>query len=471
MSFSILLFKNYHKKTKSTAIPDITGSEKDNYINIQVSLKDETDISNPSFLLSANILGDLDLGKHIYSYVYWQDLDRYYFVRTVTQVTKTLYRLDCDVDYLGTYRRMILDSVQFVVYSEKKINSNIADTRLVPSTTPLRLTEMSDISIFPNEDYCVLVNVVSQNSYASKLSGGISQYIFDTQEDFTTFLTNSFHMYEDVDLELCLRLYMTGTTPDSILSANYLPYTPTSTLKTQAYIGTYDTGVTVSYATNATDTTEHTLTIPWFDDDMRYRTSTYYKAQLYLPLVGCIGLAIEDIANQENILIQYVFDNVNGSYLCTVFIGGKPQYIYQGSVSSSIQFSTITNDPIQGYMNLASSASKLLSGNVTGALGSVIDGIGEFTRADTTVIGDYNTRITTQYLQKKPLIQLQYHTPQVNSLDKNRGNLFCARSLLSNHAGGYVQTENAFFETSHLSLLNSECDLICNALDNGIFLE
>ena len=471
MSFSILLFKNYHKNTKSTAIPNITGSEKDSYVNIQVSLKDETNISNPSFLLSANILGDLDLTKHLYTYVLWQDLQRYYFVDTIVQVSKTLYRLDCSIDYLGTYRRLILNSVQFIVYSEQKINKDIADTRLVPSTTPMRLTTTSDQSIFPNENYCVLVNVISQNSYASKLSGGISQYIFDTQDDFTTFLTNSFHMYENVELELCLRLYMTGTTPDSILSANYLPYTPTSTLKTNAYIGAYDTGVTVSYATNATETTEHTLSIPWFDDDLRYRTSVYYKAQLYLPLVGCIGLAIEDISKQDTILIQYVFDNVNGSYLCTVFIGGKPQYIYQGSVASSIQFSTITNNPIQGYMDMASSATKLLSGNVSGALGGVIDGIGEFTRADTTVIGDYNTKITTQYLQRKPMLQLQYYQPQVDGISKVRGNLFCANDVLSSHMGGFIQTENAYLETSHLSILNEESKMVCNALDNGIFLE
>lgn len=471
MSFSILLFKNYHKNTRSTAIPDITGDEKNNYINIQVSLKDETDISNPSFLLSANILGDLDLNNHIYTYVYWQGLARYYFVKTLTQITKTLYRLDCEIDYLGTYRRLILQSIQFVVYSEKKVNKDIADTRLIPETTPMRQTVISDKSIFPNENSCVLVNVISQNSYASKLSGGISQYIFDTQDDFTNFLNKSFHMYEDIELELCLRLYMTGTTPDSILSANYLPYTPTSLLKTQAYIGAFDSGVTASYATNATDITEHRLTIPWWDDDLRYRTSCYYKAQLYLPLVGCIGLAIEDIAKEETLLIQYVFDNVNGSYLCNVFIGGKPQYIYQGSVASSIQFSTITNNPIQGYMDIAGGGSKLLSGNVAGALGGVIDGIGQFTRADTTVIGDYNTKITTQYLERKPILQLQYFKPQVIGISSVRGNLYCARDVLSSHTGGYVQTENAFFETSHSSILNNESEIICEALDNGIFLE
>ena len=127
---------------------------------------------------------------------------------------------------------------------------------------------------------------------------------------------------------------------------------------------------------------------------------------MYLPFIGCIGIDIADISKIDNIGITYVFDNVNGSYLCTVTYNAQIQHIFQGSVSSSIQFSTITNNPIQGYIDIASGAGKLLKGNVGDALSGVIDGIGEFTRADTTVIGDYNTRISTQYLSSRPSIRL-----------------------------------------------------------------
>ena len=470
MSFSVLLFKNFYKNPKSTRIPDIADKDKDKFINVEVSLKNETDLLNPSFLLSSNIMGDLEINSHLYSYVYWQEFGRYYFVENITQVSNTLYRLDCSVDVLGTYRRQILASSQFVVYAEKDVDNDIADTRLVPSTTPLILSTTGN-DIFPNTNSCVLVNVISQNASASKLSGGISQYIFDTQEDFTNFLQKSFHMYENVELELCLRLYMTGTTPDSILSANYLPYTPSDTLKTNAYIGAYDTGVAVKYATNPTEVVYQSLKIPWFDNDKRFRCATYYKASLYLPFIGCIGIDIADISKIDNIGITYVFDNVNGSYLCTVTYDSQIQHIFQGSVSSSIQFSTITNNPIQGYIDIASGAGKLLKGNVGDALSGVIDGIGEFTRADTTVIGDYNTRISTQYLSIRPSIRLFYYQPNAKGIEKVRGNVLCHTSILNNYVGGYIQTENAHFEYSNNSMLKSESDKICEMIDNGIFLE
>lgn len=470
MSFSILLFRNFYKNPKSTRVPDITDTDKDRYVNIQVSLKDETDVLNPSFLLSANIIGDLEINRHLYSYVYWQELGRYYFVENITQVSKVLYRIDCSVDVLGTYRRQILASSQFVVYAEKDVDKDIADTRLVPSTTPSLLTTTGS-NVLPNTDSCIIVNVISQNASASKLSGGISQYIFDTQEDFTSFLQKSFHMYENVELELCLRLYMTGTTPDSILSANYLPYTPTDNLTTSAFIGAFDTGVNVKYASNPTEVISQTLKIPWFSDDKRFRCATYYKASLYLPFIGCIGIDIADISKIDTIGISYVFDNVNGSYLCTVTFGAQVQQIFQGSISSSIQFSTITNNPIQGYIDIASGAGKLLKGNVGDALAGVIDGIGEFTRADTTVIGDYNTRISTQYLSLKPSIRLFYYQPNATGIEKVRGNVLCHTSILSNYVGGYIQTENAHFPYSDSAMLKVESDNICEMLDNGVFLE
>ena len=105
------------------------------------------------------------------------------------------------------------------------------------------------------------------------------------------------------------------------------------------------------------------------------------------------------------------------------------------------------------------------------ALSGVIDGIGEFTRADTTVIGDYNTRISTQYLSIKPSIRLFYYQPNAAGIEKVRGNVLCHTSILNNYVGGYIQTENAHFEYSNSSMFKSESDKICEMLDNGIFLE
>lgn len=278
-------------------------------------------------------------------------------------------------------------------------------------------------------------------------------------------------MYENVELELCLRLYMTGTTPDSILSANYYPYTPSNLTTTNVYVGAYDSTYTAEALTHQYETKTQSLIIPWNSNNM-LKNSTYFKASLFLPYVGVIGLDISQISGLTSIGVDYVFDNVNGSFACTVRGGTDILYTFEGNISSSLQFSTITNNPVQGYIDIASGGSKLLSGNVGGALASVIDGIGEFTRADTSVSGSYNTRLQSTAYPTTPILTMWYYEPQVSLLDlaKIRGRVLCKRDQLKNY-DGFVQTENAHFEPNSITALSSEVENVCNMLDNGIYIE
>lgn len=467
MSFSILLFENFYKSKDSTKIPDISS---DAYVNVSVSLKDSTSIINPVFLLSSNQIGKVMISQHLFKFAYWQECTRYYFIDDIKQVGNTLFEIICSFDYLGTYRRQILASNQFIAYAYTSGNGLISDTRLVPKNTAT-ISRATGVSVLPNTDPCTLVNIISENGTASKISGGISQYIFDSTYDFTSFLNKIFHMYENVDLELCLRLYMTGTTPDSVLSANYYPYTPTGLTTTNVYVGSYDSTYTASALTHQYETKSQSLVIPWNTNDM-FKTSTYFKASLFLPYIGVIGLDIAQIANLTSIGIDYVFDNVNGSFACTVRGGSDILYTFEGNISSSLQFSTITNNPVQGYIDIASGTGKLLSGNVGGALSGVIEGVGEFTRADTSVSGSYNTRLESTAYPTTPILTMWYYEPQVALLDlaKVRGRILCKRDQLKNYTG-FVQTENSHFEPNSITALSSEVENICNMLDNGIYIE
>lgn len=66
-------------------------------------LKEETDIINPTILLSgvsADVIGAVN-------YIYIPEFNRYYFVDTITYVRNNLYSFDCRVDVLMSFRDYI----------------------------------------------------------------------------------------------------------------------------------------------------------------------------------------------------------------------------------------------------------------------------------------------------------------------------------------------------------------------------
>lgn len=465
---TLQFFKKFSKNIRSTKIPNLVNNS--NKVQFLVLLKEKTSIKNPVFVINSNVNGQTQLNLHLYNYVYWEEIGRFYFINDIVQVNEQIYEVHCINDVLGTCRNIILNSTQFVVYAEKDIDDDIIDTRQIPATTPIVKTN-SGINVLPNSNTCTVANIISEDGITSIISGGISQYIFDTLGAFSNFLSKSFHMYDNSEIDLAFKLYMSGTTTDSVLKATVFPYTPELAGRKSAWIGAYDTGIEVAYTLQRSFTRSQTLFIPWHDDKKRYRCSTYYKAQLYLPFVGVIGLDISDISGADEIGVSYVFDNVNASYLCTVTINAIQRYIFEGNVGSQIQFSTITNNPVQGYMDIASGVGSLLKGNLAGALGNVVEGVGKFTRADTTVTGDYNTNISTVYTSLKPSITLFYYPPQATDLPEFRGNMFCHKTRLLNLKGGYVQTENACFNDTSTSMFSEDLENVCKYLDTGIFLE
>lgn len=71
------------------------------------TLLEETKIDNPSFVVEVN--QSLDVISKKINFVYWSDMNRYYFA-TIVQLAPGLYRFDCTLDLLMTFRNEILQA-------------------------------------------------------------------------------------------------------------------------------------------------------------------------------------------------------------------------------------------------------------------------------------------------------------------------------------------------------------------------
>lgn len=72
-------------------------------VDINISLKRTTDIVNPTLFLSG-------VGLDKYNYCEIVELGRKYFIRQVSHVNNSVVRLECECDYLETYKVDILNS-------------------------------------------------------------------------------------------------------------------------------------------------------------------------------------------------------------------------------------------------------------------------------------------------------------------------------------------------------------------------
>lgn len=124
---SITLYQNTsNDKTvqKSlTAIKKVTGI-----------IKDECNITNPSILIDVSGEGNYTLQSN---YVYIDQLQRYYYIRSIDFVRKNLWRLNLHVDVLMTYKDKIHNLTCYIKRNAETYNDMIPDGEMILSPEPI----------------------------------------------------------------------------------------------------------------------------------------------------------------------------------------------------------------------------------------------------------------------------------------------------------------------------------------------
>lgn len=89
---------------------------------VEASIKRDTDIMNPTFVLTKNIQCN---------YIYAENLGRWYFVKNKRLMLGGFLEFDCHVDVLMTYRNVLRDKTMLIARNEFKRNTNLVDSKLI----------------------------------------------------------------------------------------------------------------------------------------------------------------------------------------------------------------------------------------------------------------------------------------------------------------------------------------------------
>lgn len=95
-----------------------------------VSIKDDTVLMNPVFILRKNSV------VYNANYVFCSFTQRYYYINDIVAMTAERIAIQCSIDVLHTYRKEILDSSAWVTRSER--SSNKTDFYMLHNDYPFR---------------------------------------------------------------------------------------------------------------------------------------------------------------------------------------------------------------------------------------------------------------------------------------------------------------------------------------------
>lgn len=457
----IILFRNFQKRKNSTLTPNDAAGE-----TRTVYLKTDTDILNPSFIVSGV--------DYLVNYVKFEN--RYYFVTGITADNLTQMTIHCSVDVLASWKADIYNAKAYIKYSSTGYDINIIDERLtiekyLQDSHPQRIKYGND-DLF-NTTGCFLLKCVSIQANGS--AGPVALYamtetqmsLFNSRfnnADFITQLkdayTNPFEPVIDVKWIPVDRSYFLGGDDGNIVLGNLVMEGVTGKLINPLPI----TGqVTSMYIP------------PLLTPDFRAK-SQFTTAYAYLPFVGVVPLDIDPIYPDGEYNMDVSLDPMTGDVLYILKTDEVIISTYSGNCSTNIPISKTT---FENPMGMVTGTISAIGGVATAfinpavgagmAAGGVLSAL-KSAELHTTINGAISSRLGT-----KPGLRIQVVslTPEFIQDYDNADRI--ARVGLPVHKvdtignySGYMETEGA---SVSIAGLESEKDAINAALDGGIYIE
>lgn len=347
-----LTYYSFSKRHRSTATP--TGGSQ-----IDVQLKDGTSLISPVFLLNWS-------GVPSFNYVQFEG--RYYFVNEITSVRMDLWEIRCEEDYLASHKSDIGSTVADILYATGGSN-DIIDNR-IPTKSPISIgIEIQSITGFTIRDDTMGAVILSITGV-----GSFGTYLLKDSNDLP-YLMKDVSLYSaahvtDVVTGLQQRL-SNGNIADNLKGAIALPLIfnasyVSSGVASYLYLGEYPCTTANNNPTEAYHITKPilkgyvTINIPWQGRTGWLRRSPYTELYLFVPLIGCLHLPVDDLINDTSIEVAYSINVTSGDV--AVLVAGTNSGLFIASASSNCAMAT-------PYGSANISSEKVASAVITGAGG------------------------------------------------------------------------------------------------------
>lgn len=385
-------FGKFAKRKNSTLIP--TNAQMNSFVDISVLFKNPSSLDNPTLTLKYTTSDDFE-----YNYaVYTNDtgITNYYFVQDKVCRNNDLWEVSLELDPLATHKAEIMNSTQYVSYSQENGGDFLPDTRIPILRNAVVSSSDKTIDLLDSGG-CYIFAAVGKNGVdvfrisranIQAIISGLQTWTDNAKDTILSALNNldpTQASIEEIQYQLAKINANTGFYGNSyevavqcIRSCHWVPFSSVLVggTSTEVYLGNYPTGKTGYKLSDSCITGNIALTIPWtYNDWRRVYCETAY---LYLPFVGLVSLNTDDLAQCNALYIKYSATPSDGSICYEVQAqssgsGGSPvigQVIgtYGGSCAMQIPIGINQQTSLGGIFNtLMQGTEKTISAALQGA--------------------------------------------------------------------------------------------------------
>lgn len=129
-----------------------------NTLTLTGTLRGESSVINPSFIIQYENISS-------YNYCYISSFNRYYFINNITSIRNGLWKIDCSVDVLMSYKQDILNLN--VIVSDVSSGENPDSVYITGDQWVSMVKTKTDVLVFPN-------GLLENGEYILITSGGIA---------------------------------------------------------------------------------------------------------------------------------------------------------------------------------------------------------------------------------------------------------------------------------------------------------
>lgn len=442
-------FFNFGKRTNSTKRPDLNNP----LFTAQCQIKEPCSIMSPTLIMSTGYISA--------TYAYISNWDRYYFITDINIVTGGRIEISLKNDTLATCKNAIADYSCFVERSSSQYDDMFNDP-IVSNTEQVeyRAYAETDIGTGFTPTGCYIIRTING------ASNGISTYVtnkagvksfmhslFDTTK--YGFLADEvvksfFNPFQYVVSVMWVPIYMA-----SIVNSD----------KTENICcGWWDTGEIAYTLDKEGVTVGGLINIPnnRYSDFRRY-SNRFSNYNLFLPGVGTIGINATDTATQFGYMLYIDAKTGFGQYVLTSSNGEIASFKTQFGVP--VQIGQLNSNMLNIANSVPSAAASALSGNVVGAVSSLVDSAHSAFNPTASINGMNGDKYTFTNNSKIILSVICRGTGERATATAGRP-LYATKRL--GNLSGFIKCGNASIDTGYYS---TEKDEVNNYLNSGFYME
>lgn len=368
---TLQVWSNLVKRENSTFQPSHAADQV-----LDVQLKQDCDLYNPTFLISGVIENEL----MPINYCAWSG--HFYFVRNMIYKTKNICELVCEMDVLATYKGDILNQTFYIERASSNYNVNIYDPYVAQIASNASIQETTSDPL-PNwyVDGTYLVRVIGNNASGSDDRFGVTTYAMD-QNRLTWFIKSMFTAANfDILADEVVKSFFNPF--QYVVSVMWFPFSLSFFTKGESgraqniFVGWFNTKVTAVPITQIARGVEVSIARPpVYYNDFRDNAASWSTLRLLVPGSGTIYVNPIEMG-YESLKAAFNIDLATGESL--VFIrpqaGGRPLALMatvSGTLGVPVQIGQLAANFVKAGADVASALGSLFTGNFGDALGQAV---------------------------------------------------------------------------------------------------